>query len=118
MFFSLDPSLTHHCLILIQGDWKKHHGANKDLLYVIEPVIESLLQLLVQSILVYVVLGPSGGEDNWRRTAAGEESFCEEGEVLKKTCAQLEKLRFSKTDEFPKGERGGGGILLTKKNCR
>ena len=44
---------------LIQGDWRKHHEANKELLYVIEPVIESLIQLLVQSILVYVVLGPS-----------------------------------------------------------
>ena len=29
----------------MQGDWAKHHGANKDLLYVIEPVIESLLQV-------------------------------------------------------------------------
>ena len=63
-------------LILTQGDWKKHHGANKDLLYVIEPVIESLLQLLVQSILVYVVLGPSENEDNMTRTAtSGEENI-------------------------------------------
>ena len=44
-----------------QGDWKKYHKESKDL-YVIEPVIESLLQLLVQSILLYVVLGP--GESN------------------------------------------------------
>ena len=43
----------------MQGDWRKHHEANKELLYVIEPVIESLIQLLVQSILLYVVLGPS-----------------------------------------------------------
>ena len=42
-----------------QGDWRKHHGANKESLYVLEPVIESLIQLLVQSILVYIVLGPS-----------------------------------------------------------
>ena len=34
-----------HILIFTQGDWKKYHGANKDLLYVIEPVIESLLQV-------------------------------------------------------------------------
>ena len=37
--------------------------ANKELLYVIEPVIESLIQLLVQSILVYIVLGPSDSID-------------------------------------------------------
>ena len=49
---------------LIQGDWRKHHGANKELLYVIEPFIESLIQLLVQSILVYIVLGPSDSIDN------------------------------------------------------
>ena len=30
----------------------------------IEPVIESLVQLLVQSILVYIVLGPSDSIDN------------------------------------------------------
>ena len=59
----------------MQGDWKKHHGANKDLLYVIEPVIESLLQLLVQSILVYVVLGPSENEDNMRTATSGEETL-------------------------------------------
>ena len=47
----------------MQGDWRKHHEANKELLYVIEPVIESLVQLLVQSILVYVVLGPSDSID-------------------------------------------------------
>ena len=47
----------------MQGDWRKHHEANKELLYVIEPVIESLVQLLVQSILVYVVLGPSDSND-------------------------------------------------------
>ena len=160
-FLLLHPSLIHHCLLLMQGDWAKHHGANKDLLYVIEPVIESLLQvssfhlnfsfysyfhfhfplslstltfhshfhfplshaiepviesllqvnsfhfhfsfhfyftfhfqfplslsyviepvieclfqLLVQSVLVYVVLGPSENEDDWRRTEAGEERFC------------------------------------------
>ena len=46
---------------LIQGDWREHHRANKDSLYVIEAVVESLLQLLVQSILVYVVLGPDAG---------------------------------------------------------
>ena len=50
-----------------QGDWKKYHKESKDL-YVIEPVIESLLQLLVQSILLYVVLGP--GESN---TSASED---------------------------------------------
>ena len=44
-FLLLHPSLIHHCLLLMQGDWAKHHGANKDLLYVIEPVIESLLQV-------------------------------------------------------------------------
>ena len=60
-------------LILIEGDWKKYHGTNKDLLYVFEPVVESLLQLLVQSILLYVVLGPSEGEEHWKRTTAGEE---------------------------------------------
>ena len=65
-------------LILIEGDWKKYHGTNKDLLYVFEPVVESLLQLLVQSILLYVVLGPSDrgpseGEEHWKRTTAGEE---------------------------------------------
>ena len=48
---------------LIEGDWRKHHVANKELLYVIEPVIESLIQLLVQSILVYIVLGPSDSVD-------------------------------------------------------
>ena len=48
---------------LMQGDWRRHHEANKELLYVIEPVIESLVQLLVQSILVYVVLGPSDSID-------------------------------------------------------
>ena len=53
----------HQFLILTQGDWRKHHRDNKDSLYVIEPVIESLLQLLVQSILLYVVLGP-GDENN------------------------------------------------------
>ena len=47
----------------MQGDWRRHHEANKELLYVIEPVIESLVQLLVQSILVYVVLGPSDSID-------------------------------------------------------
>ena len=46
---------------LIQGDWREHHRANKDSLYVIESVVESLLQLLIQSILVYVVLGPGAG---------------------------------------------------------
>ena len=50
-----------------QGDWEKYHKESKDL-YVIEPVIESLLQLLVQSILLYVVLGP--GESN---TSASED---------------------------------------------
>ena len=58
----------YYCLILIEGDWKKYHGANKDLLYLFEPVVESLLQLLVQSILLYVVLGPSEGEEHWRNT--------------------------------------------------
>ena len=51
----------------LQGDWEKYHKESKDL-YVIEPVIESLLQLLVQSILLYVVLGP--GESN---TSASED---------------------------------------------
>ena len=31
---------------LTQGDWRKNHTANKDSLYVIEPVIESLLQVI------------------------------------------------------------------------
>ena len=44
---------------LIQGDWRKYHEANNELLYVMEPVVESLIQLLVQSTLVYIVLGPS-----------------------------------------------------------
>ena len=35
-------------------------------------VIESFLQLLVQSILVYVVLGPGEGEDS---STTGEDSF-------------------------------------------
>ena len=50
-------------LYLTQGDWRKNHTANKDSLYVIEPVIESLLQvteliieclLLVRSYLIFV----------------------------------------------------------------
>ena len=39
------------CIImwyLTQGDWKKNHAAKKDSLYVIEPVIESLLQVIVK----------------------------------------------------------------------
>ena len=63
MFLTLIASITKQFLILTQGDWRKHHRDNKDSLYVIEPVIESLLQLLVQSILLYVVLGP-GDENN------------------------------------------------------
>ena len=35
-------------------------------------MIESFLQLLVQSILVYVVLGPGEGEDS---STTGEDSF-------------------------------------------
>ena len=30
---------------LVRGDWRKDHKNNKKMLYVIEPVVESLLQV-------------------------------------------------------------------------
>ena len=62
----------------IYGDWEKEHEINQKTLYVIEPVIESLLQVtnrrfqiplniydlqtFVQSVILYIVIGP--GETN------------------------------------------------------
>ena len=43
---------------VLQGDWRSSHRRCKQQVYVLEPVVESLLQLLVQSVLTYIVLGP------------------------------------------------------------
>ena len=57
-----------HLIIIIEGDWKKYHGANRDLLYMFEPVVESLLQLLVQTLLLFVVVGP---QRTWEEVESG-----------------------------------------------
>lgn len=47
----------------LQGDWEEGQEAKKDLLHVVEPVVESLIQLIVQSVIIYVVLGPKQGKN-------------------------------------------------------
>ena len=42
---------------VIKGDWKSSHEKYKKV-YLLEPVVESLLQFLVQSVLAYIVLSP------------------------------------------------------------
>ena len=43
---------------VIKGDWKSSHEKYKKQVYLLEPVVESLLQFLVQSVLAYIVLSP------------------------------------------------------------
>ena len=43
---------------VIKGNWKSSHKRYKKQVYLLEPVAESLLQFLVQSVLAYIVLGP------------------------------------------------------------
>ena len=46
-----------------EQDWEEGQEAKKDLLHVVEPVVESLIQLIVQSVIIYVVLGPKQGKN-------------------------------------------------------
>ena len=43
---------------LIKGDWRASHRRNVGQVYMLEPVVEAFLQFLIQSALVYIVLGP------------------------------------------------------------
>ena len=65
---------------LVRGDWEKEHEINQKTLYVIEPVIESLLQVpnqkfsmlvkihksqtFVQSVILFMVIGPGETSQN------------------------------------------------------
>ena len=42
----------------VQGDASIYHEKNKMQLYVLVPVVESLLQFLVQSVIIYNMVGP------------------------------------------------------------
>ena len=43
--------------------WAPHDEVNRRFIYIIEPVVESLLQLFCQSIILYVFIGPGEGMD-------------------------------------------------------
>ena len=46
-------------------DWSRYDEVNRRFIYIIEPVVESMLQLFCQSIILYIFIGPGeGGVDN------------------------------------------------------
>ena len=52
---------------VIKGDWKSSHEKYKKQVYLLEPVVESLLQFLVQSVLAYIVLSPDSNATTRRK---------------------------------------------------
>ena len=63
--------------------WARHDEVNRRYIYIIEPVVESLLQLFCQSIILYVFIGPGEGMDQGQ---------CKKKKVKKQPC-DVRKLR-------------------------
>ena len=56
---------------LVAGDWEKYQEESKKI-YILEPVAEGILQLFVQSIILYIMWG-TGGEKRIDLTALAYE---------------------------------------------
>ena len=42
-------------------DWTRYDEVNRRFIFIIEPVVESLLQLFCQSVILYIFIGPGEG---------------------------------------------------------